>query len=436
MTLFDDNVSALSQMGPRRRLRGDTGRLDSDGTINPNPTIGLDTGYTWVRLRGERAAIAVWNINVSNQRANVPVILEEMDSGLLQILQVEPEPAFFTFGAFAPGLNQGDKPPEQNKSSVMHRRIQDLRLRLSESGGLVLYLEPGVYEKADGTLENWDGGTIDLTASVPGTIDQKRITLIGLDSSNAIVQSAATAVDQTTAPTTEFYFTREQIVTAVNAATATTSWLWSTPLLYGQTTITNTDGFTDLRPIVYAKGTLPIARGGTGQVTATAAFNALSPLTTKADVLTNNGTDDIRLAVGSTNGMVLRVNSATTSGLEWSALGTVFEATLSTTDATITTLISYAVAQLTAVTIRGRIVAAKTDYTASAGGFFRATFRRASGGNVTMIGTSYLEWEEDSAGAPIITFDVDTGSQVGRIRWAGVAAENWSVKAHYEIVSV
>ena len=63
-------------------------------------------------------------------------------------------------------------------------------------------------------------------------------------------------------------------------------------------------------------GTLPIANGGTGQTTATAAFDALSPLTTKGDVLTNDGTNDIRLPVGS-NGQVLSANSAQTSGLEW-----------------------------------------------------------------------------------------------------------------------
>ncbi len=43
---------------------------------------------------------------------------------------------------------------------------------------------------------------------------------------------------------------------------------------------------------------VPIAEGGTGQITAVLAFNALSPLTTLGDILTNDGTNDIRLAVG------------------------------------------------------------------------------------------------------------------------------------------
>jgi hypothetical protein len=46
---------------------------------------------------------------------------------------------------------------------------------------------------------------------------------------------------------------------------------------------------------------VPIAEGGTGQITAVAAFNALSPLTTLGDLLTNDGTNNIRLAVGAAN---------------------------------------------------------------------------------------------------------------------------------------
>lgn len=41
---------------------------------------------------------------------------------------------------------------------------------------------------------------------------------------------------------------------------------------------------------------LPIANGGTGQASQTAAFNALDPLTTLGDTLYHNGTDSVRLA--------------------------------------------------------------------------------------------------------------------------------------------
>lgn len=68
-------------------------------------------------------------------------------------------------------------------------------------------------------------------------------------------------------------------------------------------------------------GQLPIANGGTGQTTQTAAFDALSPATTKGDLIVHNGTNDVRLAVGATNGHVLTVDSTTAEGVKWAAGG-------------------------------------------------------------------------------------------------------------------
>lgn len=52
-------------------------------------------------------------------------------------------------------------------------------------------------------------------------------------------------------------------------------------------------------------GTLGIANGGTGQTTASAAFNALSPITTTGDIIySSSGTTNSRLAIGSTNAVL------------------------------------------------------------------------------------------------------------------------------------
>jgi hypothetical protein len=54
---------------------------------------------------------------------------------------------------------------------------------------------------------------------------------------------------------------------------------------------------------------LPIAGGGTGQTTATAAFDALAPTTTQGDIIYHNGTDNVRLGPG-TAGQFLKTNGA------------------------------------------------------------------------------------------------------------------------------
>jgi hypothetical protein len=65
-------------------------------------------------------------------------------------------------------------------------------------------------------------------------------------------------------------------------------------------------------------GTVAIANGGTGQTTAVAAFDALSPATTKGDLIVSNGTDNVRQAVG-TDTFVLTADSTTATGIKWAA---------------------------------------------------------------------------------------------------------------------
>lgn len=71
-------------------------------------------------------------------------------------------------------------------------------------------------------------------------------------------------------------------------------------------------------PEANISGPLAIARGGTGQASQTAAFDALSPLTTQGDVMYHNGTDNVRLGPG-TSGQFLKTNGAAANP-EWATL--------------------------------------------------------------------------------------------------------------------
>src|SRR3990167_2978567 len=61
-----------------------------------------------------------------------------------------------------------------------------------------------------------------------------------------------------------------------------------------------------------------IGDGGTGQTTQTAAFDALTPTTTKGDIIVENGTNAVRLAVG-TNNNILTADSTAATGIKWAA---------------------------------------------------------------------------------------------------------------------
>ena len=71
----------------------------------------------------------------------------------------------------------------------------------------------------------------------------------------------------------------------------------------------------DVSGTILQSGTaVTIAQGGTGQTSASAAFNALSPITTTGDLIIGNGTNSAtRLAIGATSGYVLTTNGTTAS---------------------------------------------------------------------------------------------------------------------------
>lgn len=81
-------------------------------------------------------------------------------------------------------------------------------------------------------------------------------------------------------------------------------------------------------PLVNTAGTvaltlpLTIGQGGTGQITQTLGFNALSPLTTKGDIIVHNGTNNIRFAV-CPNTQAIIGDSGQASGLNCGAVPTI-----------------------------------------------------------------------------------------------------------------
>lgn len=117
------------------------------------------------------------------------------------------------------------------------------------------------------------------------------------------VASAGTLAIKTNGTTNAVTIDASQVATFVN-----------NPIMTGLST--SSPVFTDGSKALTNTGTVGIANGGTGQTTASAAFNALSPVTSTGDLIIGNGTNSsTRLAIGS-NGYVLTSNGTTAS---WAA---------------------------------------------------------------------------------------------------------------------
>jgi hypothetical protein len=149
-------------------------------------------------------------------------------------------------------------------------------------------------------------------------------------------------------------------------------------------------------------GTVAIANGGTGQSTASAGFNALSPITTTGDLIIGNGTNSAtRLAIGA-NGYLLGSDGTTASWVPAPASGvTSFSAG--------TTGLTPSSATSGAVTLAGTLAIANggtnSTATATAGGAaygtgtaYAVTAAGTAGQVLTSAGTSAPVWSGISGG--------------------------------------
>lgn len=114
--------------------------------------------------------------------------------------------------------------------------------------------------------------------------------------------------------------------------------------------------------------------------------------------------------------------------------GAQVETTTITTNATPTELAFIPVPENSCITIAGEIVGSTSGYSAVCGGTFSATFRRATAGSVTLVGSVTTDVKEDSSGSPTFTVAADTVAETASIRVTGVASETWNWKVSYRSV--
>lgn len=146
-----------------------TGKRTTDGIT----LSGADTGKVWVRAEEDsREETQVWG---SASRVNLPVWVGPNIAGELELKTLEQTEAAMTAGAAAAAALLPTITPENSPNILIDgRQFRPGRLRLSDLGGLYVYVEPFQY---DGGY--WPGGNLALTP--PGTANQQAWCVVAFD---------------------------------------------------------------------------------------------------------------------------------------------------------------------------------------------------------------------------------------------------------------
>ena len=183
-------------------------------------------------------------------------------------------------------------------------------------------------------------------------------------------------------------------------------------------------------------GTLPIANGGTGQTAQTAAFDALAPTTTKGDLIVHNGTDNIRVAVGGTNGHVLTVDSAQASGVKWAASSggggssAIYAATTSDSVITSTTLADFLTASISATGTYGFIATGSATSGAVTEGLSLA-INGPTASSLSLFGTV----PTNSTGGVTGTFVTAYNTKVSSIQISPAGNSRWILNGYVTVTA-
>ena len=251
------------------------------GSVNLTPT-GASSFTSGGALTFTGGAASTWGTTAGNLN------LQVAGSGTTANVQIGSGSASATPDRFV--LDQGTADPAGTAGAMYYNTVSS-RFRCYEAGAWVVC---GANAPSSTSLQNAydNGAAITAIAAKPVAVS----TITG-DGDFNITGTGATTLNPTG---------------GVNLGSATSAV--NLPGLTASAPV-----FTDASKNLTSTGTVPIAQGGTGQTAKGAAFDALSPQTTKGDLVVRNGSGNVRLPVGGTNGLVLMVDSTQATGVKWAA---------------------------------------------------------------------------------------------------------------------
>lgn len=211
---------------------GYTGKMQVNGTVNPNPSDGLATGKVWVRLESNSLAIVANNITINNMMPNIPVWVGiSQRTGEWEVMGVN-DAAIAELGDIASTLNTPNRVGALVGEVTDPNWLSPLRVYPDDGINFGVAVDAGLFYW-QGSLHYFAGGTLDISASKPTSVfGTKRPVLIGIDpATDTLVAYAGTTVLITAAPVGGKLITTEHIYDTIQAATAGIYWIACVPLL-------------------------------------------------------------------------------------------------------------------------------------------------------------------------------------------------------------
>lgn len=327
---------ALNNLLPSQT--GNNGKvLTTDGTNTTWNTIVAILGYTPVNKAGDSGVGLITFLN--NQGIDVDL------SGGTDTLNIGTSNAdIINIGYSGSTINIIGTLSYQNVDNL---QVKDKLFTVNKGGGVGSGASAGFEIEEGGAITGWfaTSGTRDgWDFKAPAITSQLTLSLSALTSSRILTAPNVTGVIATTngGQTFTSAIWNGSTIDAIYGGTGNSIYAVG-DILYADTTTTLgrladvatgnalISGGVGVAPswgkiglTTHVSGILPIANGGTSAATALAAFNNLSPLTTKGDIVTHDGTNNIRLPIGS-NTQVFISDSAQASGNRW---GDVFSSIL------------------------------------------------------------------------------------------------------------
>lgn len=182
MSRFEQNRRIVQRLYEKvDGIPGVTGRLNADGTLNPDPKVNGNPNRLYVRIGGERNETPVWNNGrfiVSSEDVGVQVRVAPNEGGELEIIAGQSLKGDISHGDADQTVKSPNRIGSLEKTVVPGRSVGPGRIRVWVPGTLKVNADAFLFDDTASAEQLWqpppigtdDGTCLNLSSSVPAAV--------------------------------------------------------------------------------------------------------------------------------------------------------------------------------------------------------------------------------------------------------------------------